>query len=149
METNLPIKFLDTLKKINKSCDFARWDGKIRLTNGLIWKAVLVVLKCQSLSSKWCTFLHDCIPKQQLSTSKVTVFIAFREMQSFYMNGNYNIQWLLLISLTPVYQEVTILFPSTHRMETLLYSPTFYPIFQFCMQVKFATLDGNIANDKQ
>ncbi len=46
----------------------------------------------------------------------------------------------------PVYQEVTILFFLTRWMETVLYSQMFYAIIQFCAQVKFATLDGNIAS---
>lgn len=32
-----------------------------------------------------------------------------------------------------------------HGMETVLYSLLFYVIFKFCAQVKFATLDGNVA----
>ncbi len=32
------------------------------------------------------------------------------------------------------------------QMETVLYLQMFYSIFQFCSKVKFATLDGNIAN---
>ena len=40
---------------------------------------------------------------------------------------------------------ITILFSSAHWMEMVLYSQMFYAIFQSCAQVKFATLDGNIA----
>ncbi len=53
--------------------------------------------------------------------------------------------FLVMFSGT-VYQEVRILFSLTRWMETVLYSHMFYAIFQFCAQVKFESLDGNIAN---
>ncbi len=40
-----------------------------------------------------------------------------------------------------------ILFSLTRWMETVLYSQMFYAIFQFCAELKFASLDGNIATD--
>ncbi len=57
-------------------------------------------------------------------------------------------KWLLqlfLVIIVPVYQEVTIMFSSTFWTETVLYTQRFYAIFQFCTQVKFESLDGNIA----
>ncbi len=39
------------------------------------------------------------------------------------------------------------LFSLTLWMETVLYSQMFYAIFRFCSQVKFTSLNGNIAID--
>ncbi len=43
--------------------------------------------------------------------------------------------------------QVITVFSLTRWMETVLYSQMFYAIFQFCTQVKFGSLYGNIAND--
>ncbi len=76
METHLPNKFLHAHWK--KSCDFALWDGITWLTSGPI--SFTESICCygrsekpeQSLLSKYfCIIvLHDCVPKQQASSSE-------------------------------------------------------------------------------
>ncbi len=65
-------------------------------------------------------------------------------MKMIIFSGFFYFSYWYLVS---VYQGVTHLFSLTCWMETVLYSQMCFAIFQFCTQVKFDTLNGNIAYD--
>ncbi len=137
-----------TLKMWLWKCDFALWDGITWLTSGLI----SFTASCcygnskkpeQSLSSKYfcIIILHDCVPKQQASSSESNDRIYCVSFARGASNLCYILKWLGLYSVASpifivifsatVYQEVTILFSLTW-METVIYLNMFYAIFQFC-----------------
>jgi len=174
MEPHLLNKSLDAQQKLtwlwlNSGCDWITGltCGPIALHS--ISNVGLIILKClrQSLSSEW---WFNSLPEEShmiaftntniWTQDNMTVFIAFSsarsETQVIYDVGqkkskscspnwsNFNFYYRYVV---PISQEVMLLFTWTHGMETLLYSQMYYAIFQFSAQVKFATLDGNIASE--
>ncbi len=104
--------------------------------------------------------LHDCVPKQQASTSKSNDQIycgpyrdtgyspyyvkCFECLEKRYINVKNHYYYCVYLVASPVsvYQEVTVLLSLTHQMEMC-----FMRHSNFCTQVKFTTLDENLGTD--
>ncbi len=144
------------IKKVMWLC-VMRWDNLTNQRTDLVQS----IYKLWSFWKAWgkSVFLYNCLTRLCSQTAGIHLWTQWQYLLCYVCslwgaNNLYHI-WKLLYSVASpiflvifsatVYQEVTILFSLTCWMETVLYSHMFYAIFQFCAQVKFESLDGNMS----